>query len=56
MSTSEFSSPLTLRYPAALLHYKACATTRKQKILDIALLVFGVVAAVYTTANTVSIA
>jgi hypothetical protein len=32
-----------------MLHYKACAHTRKQKIADIALLVFGVVASVYTT-------
>ncbi|KAL8280932.1 hypothetical protein RQP46_006611 [Phenoliferia psychrophenolica] len=44
--------PLCFCYPA-LLHYKACAVTRKQKIADIALLIFGVVAAIYTTSQTV---
>lgn len=46
--------PLCFCYPA-LLHYKACAHTRKQKILDIALLVFGLLAAVYTTSQTVTL-
>ncbi|GAA6014180.1 hypothetical protein JCM11491_004130 [Sporobolomyces phaffii] len=46
--------PLCFCYPA-LLHYKACAHTRKQKILDIALLVFGIVAAIYTTSQTVTL-
>ncbi|GAA5903401.1 amino acid transporter [Sporobolomyces salmoneus] len=46
--------PLCFCYPA-LLHYKACAHTRKQKILDIALLVFGIAAAVYTTSQTVTL-
>lgn len=38
-----------------MLHYKACARTRKQKIADIALMVFGLVAAGYTTAMTVKV-
>ncbi|GAA5935953.1 uncharacterized protein JCM15063_001858 [Sporobolomyces koalae] len=46
--------PLCFVYPA-LLHYKACAHTRKQKVLDIALLIFGVVAAIYTTSQTVTL-
>ena len=36
-----------------MLHYKACARTWKQKAADIALGVFGVVAAVYTTVQTI---
>ncbi|VDB92299.1 unnamed protein product [Peniophora sp. CBMAI 1063] len=44
--------PLCFTYPA-MLHYKACARTRKQKAADIALGVFGIVAAAYTTAQTV---
>jgi len=36
-----------------MLHYKACARTWKEKAADIALGVFGVVAAVYTTAQTI---
>ncbi|TFY78598.1 hypothetical protein EWM64_g5412 [Hericium alpestre] len=44
--------PLCYVYPA-LLHYKACAKTRKQKAADIALFVFGAAAAVYTTVQTV---
>ena len=36
-----------------MLHYKACARTWKEKAADIALGVFGVVAAIYTTAQTV---
>ena len=35
-----------------MLHYKACARTWKQKAADIALGVFGVVAAIYTTVQT----
>ncbi|GAA5880516.1 hypothetical protein JCM16303_005412 [Sporobolomyces ruberrimus] len=46
--------PLCFVYPA-LLHYKACAHTRKQKILDIALLLFGIAAAIYTTSQTVTL-
>ncbi|KAI0267692.1 transmembrane amino acid transporter protein-domain-containing protein [Gloeopeniophorella convolvens] len=44
--------PLCYVYPA-MLHYKACAHTRKQKAADIALGVFGVVAAVYTSVQTI---
>ncbi|KAJ3489480.1 hypothetical protein NLI96_g2098 [Meripilus lineatus] len=44
--------PLCYVYPA-MLHYKACARTRKQKIADIALMVFGLIAAAYTTIQTV---
>ncbi|PCH42344.1 hypothetical protein WOLCODRAFT_120386 [Wolfiporia cocos MD-104 SS10] len=44
--------PLCYVYPA-MLHYKACARTRRQKIADIALMVFGMVAAIYTTVQTV---
>ncbi|KAH9989449.1 transmembrane amino acid transporter protein-domain-containing protein [Russula vinacea] len=43
--------PLCYVYPA-MLHYKACARTWKQKAADIALGVFGVVAAIYTTVQT----
>lgn len=46
--------PTFLFSAAALLHYKACARTRKQKFLDLALLVFGLFATVYTTSQTVS--
>jgi len=44
--------PLCLLYPA-MLHYKACAKTRKQKIADITLGLFGIVASVYTTVQTI---
>ncbi|KAI1797008.1 transmembrane amino acid transporter protein-domain-containing protein [Ganoderma leucocontextum] len=44
--------PLCYVYPA-MLHYKACARTRKQKAADIALMIFGTVAAAYTTIQTV---
>ena len=46
--------PLCFCYPA-MLHYKACAHSRKQKVLDITLFVFGLLAAVYTTTQTVSV-
>ncbi|KAI0045839.1 hypothetical protein FA95DRAFT_1560710 [Auriscalpium vulgare] len=46
--------PLCFVYPA-MLHYKACAHTRKQKAADIALGVFGVVAALYTTVQTLAL-
>ena len=45
------SVPLCYVYPA-MLHYKACARTWKEKAADIALGVFGVVAAIYTTTQT----
>ncbi|KAI0091043.1 transmembrane amino acid transporter protein-domain-containing protein [Irpex rosettiformis] len=44
--------PLCYVYPA-MLHYKACARTRKQKIADISLMIFGMLAAAYTTVQTV---
>ena len=46
------SVPLCYVYPA-MLHYKACAQTWRQKAADIALGIFGVTLAVYTTAQTV---
>jgi hypothetical protein len=46
--------PLCFVYPA-MLHYKACAHTRKQKAADIALGVFGLLAAIYTTVQTVAV-
>ncbi|KAH7106249.1 transmembrane amino acid transporter protein-domain-containing protein [Auriculariales sp. MPI-PUGE-AT-0066] len=46
--------PLCYVYPA-MLHYRACARTRTQKAIDIALMIFGVVAAVYTTAQTIKL-
>lgn len=48
------SVPLCYVYPA-MLHYKACAQTRKQKIADLALMVFGLIAATYTTIQTVRV-
>ncbi|KAJ7649790.1 vacuolar amino acid transporter 4 [Roridomyces roridus] len=46
--------PLCYVYPA-MLHYKACADTKRKKALDIAMIVFGMVAAVYTTLQTVKL-
>ncbi|KAH9856664.1 transmembrane amino acid transporter protein-domain-containing protein [Lenzites betulinus] len=46
--------PLCYVYPA-MLHYKACARTRREKISDILLMVFGMIAAVYTTAQTIKL-
>ncbi|KAH8117950.1 transmembrane amino acid transporter protein-domain-containing protein [Phellopilus nigrolimitatus] len=46
--------PLCYVYPA-LLHYKACARTRRAKIADMALLAFGSAAAVYTTVQTLAL-
>ena len=51
LTTTACSVPLCYVYPA-MLHYKACARTWKQKAADIALGVFGVVAAIYTTVQT----
>lgn len=39
--------------PQALLHYKAIANSKKQRITDVTLVVFGLVVMVYTTALTV---
>ncbi|TFK40210.1 amino acid transporter [Crucibulum laeve] len=44
--------PLCYVYPA-MLHYRACAHTRRQKIQDIALIIFGLLAAAYTTIQTI---
>ncbi|PFH53134.1 hypothetical protein AMATHDRAFT_73660 [Amanita thiersii Skay4041] len=44
--------PLCYVYPA-MLHYKACADTRRKKIADIAMIIFGLAAAAYTTIQTV---
>ncbi|KAH9998794.1 transmembrane amino acid transporter protein-domain-containing protein [Russula compacta] len=46
--------PLCFVYPA-MLHYKACAHTWRQKAADIALGVFGVAAAFYTTVQTIAL-
>ncbi|KAJ7707318.1 transmembrane amino acid transporter protein-domain-containing protein [Mycena rosella] len=46
--------PLCYVYPA-MLHYKACANTRTKKAADIAMIVFGMVAAFYTTMQTVKL-
>ncbi|KAL0954912.1 hypothetical protein HGRIS_003844 [Hohenbuehelia grisea] len=46
--------PLCYVYPA-MLHYKAIARTRSQKAKDIAMMVFGCIAALYTTIQTVKL-
>ncbi|KIM40578.1 hypothetical protein M413DRAFT_164230 [Hebeloma cylindrosporum] len=46
--------PLCYVYPA-MLHYKACSRTRKQKAADIALIIFGLIAAAYTTTQTLKL-
>ncbi|KDR78952.1 hypothetical protein GALMADRAFT_244633 [Galerina marginata CBS 339.88] len=46
--------PLCYVYPA-MLHYKACSRTRKEKAADIALIIFGLIAAAYTTTQTVKL-
>jgi proton-coupled amino acid transporter len=51
---SNFSVPLCYCYPP-MLHYKAISRTRKQKLADIALIIFGFVAAVYTTIQTLGV-
>ena len=38
-----------------MIHYKACAKTRKEKVADITLMIFGFVAAVYTTVQTIRV-
>jgi solute carrier family 36 (proton-coupled amino acid transporter) len=38
-----------------MIHYKACAKTRKEKLADIVLMIFGVVAALYTTVQTIRV-
>lgn len=54
LTLPHFSVPLCYVYPA-MLHYKACAQTRKQKIADLALMIFGLIAAAYTTIQTVRV-
>lgn len=49
-----FSVPLCYVYPA-MLHYKAISRTRTQKVADIALIIFGLAAAVYTTIQTTKV-
>ncbi|KAJ7811099.1 transmembrane amino acid transporter protein-domain-containing protein [Mycena olivaceomarginata] len=46
--------PLCYVYPA-MLHYKACADTKRKKAADIAIIVFGLIAAAYTTMQTVKL-
>lgn len=46
------SIPLCFIYPP-MLHLKACAKTRKAKIIDYTLLAFGVLVGVYTTVQTI---
>ncbi|KAJ1307182.1 hypothetical protein OPQ81_001298 [Rhizoctonia solani] len=46
--------PLCFVYPA-MLHYKAVAKTRFQKGSDIALMVFGMAAAIYTSIQTIKL-
>jgi proton-coupled amino acid transporter len=38
-----------------MLHYRACARTRTQKLADIVLVAFGVFATLYTTLQTISV-
>ncbi|KAF8519583.1 transmembrane amino acid transporter protein-domain-containing protein [Gautieria morchelliformis] len=46
--------PLCYVYPP-MLHYKACARTKSQKVADIAMMFFGSVAAVFTTVQTIKL-
>jgi proton-coupled amino acid transporter len=46
--------PLCYIYPA-MLHYRACARTRTQKAADIVMVIFGVVAAWFTTWQTIRV-
>ncbi|KDQ14901.1 hypothetical protein BOTBODRAFT_55095 [Botryobasidium botryosum FD-172 SS1] len=46
--------PLCYVYPA-MLHYKACARTRRQKFFDILLMVFGLIAMAYTSIQTIKL-
>ena len=51
---SHTSVPLCYVYPA-MLHYKAVARTRTEKLKDIVMMVFGLGAAAYTTIQTVRV-
>ncbi|TRM64501.1 transmembrane amino acid transporter protein-domain-containing protein [Schizophyllum amplum] len=46
--------PLCYVYPA-MLHLKAVARTRRQKVADIAMMVFGIIACVFTTSQTLKL-
>ncbi|KAF9526351.1 transmembrane amino acid transporter protein-domain-containing protein [Crepidotus variabilis] len=46
--------PLCYVYPA-MLHYRACSRTKKDKAKDIALIIFGLLAAGYTTVQTMKL-
>ncbi|KAF8649353.1 hypothetical protein AX16_005862 [Volvariella volvacea WC 439] len=46
--------PLCYVYPA-MLHYRACARTRREKAADWAMIVFGLIVAAYTTVQTVKL-
>ncbi|KAG8831748.1 neutral amino acid transporter [Serendipita sp. 399] len=46
--------PLCFVYPA-MLHLKACARTKRQRLIDYAMITFGVIASVYTTAQTIKL-
>lgn len=48
------SVPLCLVYPP-MLHYKAVAKTRAQKLADILLGVFGMAAMIFTTTQTIKV-
>ena len=41
-------------YPA-MLHYRACARTKVDKLKDIAMIIFGMVVFVYTTVETIRV-
>ncbi|CAG7849337.1 Vacuolar amino acid transporter 3 [Serendipita indica DSM 11827] len=47
--------PLCFVYPA-MLHLKACARTRRERIQDWLMIAFGTIAAIYTTAQTIKLA
>ncbi|KAF8176674.1 transmembrane amino acid transporter protein-domain-containing protein [Mycena galopus ATCC 62051] len=47
-------APLCYVYPA-MLHYKACANTLRKKVADIAMILFGLGVAAYTTVQTVQL-
>ncbi len=49
--TYRISIPLCFIYPP-MLHLRARAQTRRQRVLDYMLITFGVIAAVYTTIQT----
>jgi len=51
---NEISVPLCFVYPA-MLHYKAVAKTRMQKLCDILLGTFGMGAMVFTTVQTIKV-